>query len=195
MKKENIWWAEMLTIILMAVIIVAVDCYLYFEKVSIEVIITITATLIVAISTVINNGYKIRAANKKNFINTITIARKEYMTTLREAASEFCVIAKSKENTRLIELSYQLKMLMNPIKYPDSFDGEAVKLIEKIIQAEDKKNNIDKFERLIQLRLLLEWHRITEESKQGRLSDEENKELRKKYYTQYTNWIEPKDNE
>lgn len=195
MKKENIWWAEMLTIILMAVIIVAVDCYLYFEKVSIEVIITITATLIVAISTVINNGYKIRAANKKNFINTITIARKEYMTTLREAASEFCVIAKSKENTRLIELSYQLKMLMNPIKYPDSFDSEAVKLIEKIIQAEDKKNNIDKFERLIQLRLLLEWHRITEESKQGRLSDEENKELRKKYYTQYTNWIEPKDNE
>lgn len=195
MKKENIWWAEMLTIILMAVIIVAVDCYLYFEKVSIEVIITITATLIVAISTVINNGYKIRAANKKNFINTITIARKEYMTTLREAASEFCVIAKSKENTRLIELSYQLKMLMNPIKYPDSFDGEAVKLIEKIIQAEDKKNNIEKFERLIQLRLLLEWHRITEESKQGRLSDKEKKKLRKECYTQYTNWIKPKDNE
>ena len=72
------------------------------------------AILIVGVFTVITAANQIRASNKKTFINTITIARKEYIATLRKVVSEFCASAESKNNnnTRLIELSYHLKMVL-----------------------------------------------------------------------------------
>ena len=72
------------------------------------------AILIVGVFTVITAANQIRASNKKTFINTITIARKEYIATLRKVVSEFCASAESKDNnnTRLIELSYHLKMVL-----------------------------------------------------------------------------------
>ena len=72
------------------------------------------AIFIVGVFTVITAANQIRASNKKTFINTITIARKEYIATLRKVVSEFCASAESKNNnnTRLIELSYHLKMVL-----------------------------------------------------------------------------------
>ena len=72
------------------------------------------AIFIVGVFTVITAANQIRASNKKTFINTITIARKEYIATLRKVVSEFCASAESKDNnnTRLIELSYHLKMVL-----------------------------------------------------------------------------------
>ena len=72
------------------------------------------AILIVGVFTVITAANQIRASNKKTFINTITIARKEYIATLRKVVSEFCASAESKDNnnTRLIELSCHLKMVL-----------------------------------------------------------------------------------
>ena len=79
------------------------------------------AILIVGVFTVITAANQIRASNKKTFIYTITIARKEYIATLRKVVSEFCASAESKDNnnTRLIELSYHLKMFMNPNGKPN----------------------------------------------------------------------------
>ena len=79
------------------------------------------AILIVGVFTVITAANQIRASNKKTFINTITIARKEYIATFRKVVSEFCASAESKDNnnTRLIELSYHLKMFMNPNGKPN----------------------------------------------------------------------------
>ena len=55
---------------------------------------------IVAALTVIFSVWKISAtveqSNKNAFINTITIARKEYMITLRKAVTEFCIAAEEK---------------------------------------------------------------------------------------------------
>ena len=72
------------------------------------------AIFIVGVFTVITAANQICASNKKTFINTMTIARKEYITTLRKVVSEFCASAESKDNnnTRLIELSYHLKMVL-----------------------------------------------------------------------------------
>ena len=56
------------------------------------------AILIVGVFTVITAANQIRASNKKTFINTITIARKEYIATLRKVVSEFCASAESKDN-------------------------------------------------------------------------------------------------
>ena len=72
------------------------------------------AIFIVGVFTVITAANQIRASNKKTFINTITIARKEYIATLRKVVSEFCASAESKDNnnTRLIELSYHLRMVL-----------------------------------------------------------------------------------
>lgn len=56
------------------------------------------AILIVGVFTVITAANQIRASNKKTFINTITIARKEYIATLRKVVSEFCASGESKDN-------------------------------------------------------------------------------------------------
>ena len=43
----------------------------------------------------------IKQSSKNTFINTITIARKEYMTELRKAVEEFCVTAERNDNDKL----------------------------------------------------------------------------------------------
>ena len=181
------------------------------------------AIFIVGVFTVITAANQIRASNKKTFINTITIARKEYIATLRKVVSEFCASAESKDNnnTRLIELSYHLKMFMNPNGKPNDnsnnkpddttngktentdgyWDREAIKLIDEIIQtaqteqAEDKKRHISKFIRLMQLWFALEWHGMTEESKHGIMDDDDKKNLQKKYYLEYKTWVKQEYNE
>ena len=181
------------------------------------------AIFIVGVFTVITAANQIRASNKKTFINTITIARKEYIATLRKVVSEFCASAESKDNnnTRLIELSYHLKMFMNPNGKPNDnsnnkpddttngktentdgyWDREAIKLIDESIQAaqteqaEDKKRHISKFIRLMQLWFALEWHGMTEESKHGIMDDDDKKNLQKKYYLEYKTWVKQEYNE
>ncbi len=61
----------------------------------------------------------LRQSNKNTFINTITIARKEYLTELRKAVAEFCAIAitEKEDNSKLVKLSYQLKLYMNPASF------------------------------------------------------------------------------
>ncbi len=159
---------------------------------------------ILAAFTVIFSVWKISAtikqSNKNTFINTITIARKEYMITLRKAVTEFCLAAESKDNTKLIELSYQLKMLMFPARDTDEmWDREAIKMIDNIVKENDKtdnkENDIDMFVTLMQSWLALEWGGMREECKHGIMSDEQVKELQKEYYQQYKNFIEQKNNE
>lgn len=81
-------------------------------------LIGIVATFIASIINIVKTQ---KLSNKNTFINTITIARKEYIATLRKVVSEFCASAESKDNnnTRLIELSYHLKMFMNPNGKPN----------------------------------------------------------------------------
>ena len=159
---------------------------------------------ILAAFTVIFSVWKISAtikqSNKNTFINTITIARKEYMITLRKAVTEFCLAAESKDNTKLIELSYQLKMLMFPARDTDEmWDREAIKMIDNIVKennkTDNKENDIDMFVTLMQSWLALEWGGMREECKHGIMSDEQVKELQKEYYQQYKNFIEQKNNE
>lgn len=132
----------------------------------------------------------LKQLNKQTFINTITTARKEYLAEFRKIVAEFCITAvtENEEKTRLIELSYQLKMFMNPAKYPDKWDGEAVEIIDKIVQEKDKKD-IDKFVALMQSWLSIEWEGMTNESTQGTLSDVEKEDLQKKHYKQYQDRI------
>lgn len=179
-------------------------------------LIGIVATFIASIINIVKTQ---KLSNKNTFINTITIARKEYIATLRKVVSEFCASAESKNNnnTRLIELSYHLKMFMNPNdnsnNKPDDttngktentdgyWDREAIKLIDEIIQAaqteqaEDKKRHISKFIRLMQLWFALEWHGMTEESKHGIMDNDDKKNLQKKYYLEYKTWVKQEYNE
>lgn len=155
---------------------------------------------IVAALTVIFSVWKISAtvkqSNKNTFINTITIARKEYMITLRKTVTEFCIAAENKDNKKLKELSYQLKMLMFPARDTDEmWDREAIKMIDTIVEATNKKKYVDEFVTLMQSWLALEWSGMREECKHGIMSEEQVKELQKEYYQQYKNFIAQKNNE
>ncbi len=101
-----------------------------------EITVTLIGITLTFIVGVINIIVTLRQSNKNTFINTITIARKEYLSMLRKTVAEFCAIAvdENKDDVKLIDLSYQLKMFMNPADYPDCWDGEAIKLIDRIVQ-------------------------------------------------------------
>lgn len=151
------------------------------------------AILIVGVFTVITAANQIRASNKKTFINTITIARKEYSAELRKAATEFCVAAERKDNEKLKELSYELKLLMNPADNDNEhWDREAIKMIDRIAQAEDKKEDIDKFITLMQSWLAIEWHGMRKEAKKGIMSGKDVKEIKNKEYKTLKEWIAKK---
>ncbi|KGN72965.1 hypothetical protein HQ47_08885 [Porphyromonas macacae] len=64
-------------------------------------------------------------------------------------------------------------------------------MIDKIIQAENNKDDVYKFLSLMQSRLALEWRGMTDESKQGTINE---KKLREKYYSEFLEYTKQKDN-
>ena len=109
-EKENI----LIVIAILSLIGIGIEIFL-MEKLGLG---SVEATLIIGIVTAfastINISATIKQSSKNTFINTITIARKEYMAELRKAVEEFCVTAERNDNDKLKELSYKLKLLMNP---------------------------------------------------------------------------------
>lgn len=92
-------------------------------------VITLIGVILMFIIGLVNIIVTLKQSNKNTFINTITTARKEYLVALRKTVAEFCTMAitGNENKMKLIELSYQLKMFMNPARYPDCWDGEALK--------------------------------------------------------------------
>ncbi|AKU70488.1 hypothetical protein [Prevotella fusca] len=166
------------------------------EKVGIgQVGATLIIGIVAAFASTKNNSTTIKQSSKNTFINTITIARKEYMAELRKAVEEFCVTAERNDNEKLKELSYKLKLLMNPAdKDNEHWDRKAIEMIDKIVQAENKTEDIDRFITLMQSWLALEWYGMREEAKKGIMSKEDKKTLLDTEYSKYTEWMEEKDN-
>ncbi|WP_026215953.1 hypothetical protein [Porphyromonas macacae] len=98
------------------------------DKMKTEVI-TLIGVILTFIIGLVNIIVTLKQSNKNTFINTITIARKEYLIALCKTVAEFCTMAitGNENKTELIGLSYQLKMFMNPAGCPDCWDGEALK--------------------------------------------------------------------
>ena len=195
-KINNIRWKKIENILFVIAILSVIGLTIVIfsmEKLKLE------GTLIVGILTAFVSTMEISAtikqSSKNTFINTITIARKEYMAELRKAVEEFCVTAERNDNDKLKELSYKLKLLMNPAdKDNEHWDRKAIEMIDKIVQAENKTEDIDSFITLMQSWLALEWHGMREEAKKGIMSKEDKKTLLDTEYSKYTEWMEKKDN-
>ena len=198
-KINNIRWETIENILFVIAIIsligIGIEIFL-MEKLGLG---PVEVTLIIGIVTAFVSTMKISAtikqSSKNTFINTITIARKEYMAELRKAVEEFCVTAERNDNEKLKELSYKLKLLMNPAdKDNEHWDRKAIEMIDKIVQAENKTEDIDSFITLMQSWLALEWHGMREEAKKGIMSKEDKKTLLDTEYSKYTEWMDEKDN-
>ena len=190
-KKENI----INVIAILSLIGIGIEIFL-MEKLGLG---PVKATLIMGVITTfastINMSATIKQSSKNTFINTITIARKEYMAELRKAVEEFCVTAERNDNDKLKELSYKLKLLLNPADEDNEhWDRKAIEMIDKIVQVENKAEDIDRFITLMQSWLALEWHGMREEAKKGIMSKEDKKTLQDTEYSKYTKWMEEKDN-
>ena len=165
-KINNICWKKIENILFVIAIIsligIGIEIFLT-EKVGIgQVEATLIVGIIVAFVSTMEISATIKQSSKNTFINTITIARKEYMAELRKAVEEFCVTAE--------------------------------RMIDKIVQAENKTEDIDSFITLMQSWLALEWHGMREEAKKGIMSKEDKKTLLDTEYSKYTEWMEEKDN-
>ena len=198
-KINNIRWKKIENILFVIAILLllgmGIEIFL-IEKLGIgPVEVTLIIGILTAFVSTMNITTTIKQSSKNTFINTITIARKEYMVELRKAVEEFCVTAERNDNDKLKELSYKLKLLMNPAdKDNEHWDRKAIEMIDKIVQAENKAEEIDRFITLMQSWLALEWHGMIYEAKKGIMSKENKKTLQKTEYDNYIKWIEEKDN-
>ena len=198
-KINNIRWKKIENILFVIAILLllgmGIEIFL-IEKLGIgPVEVTLIIGILTAFVSTMNITTTIKQSSKNTFINTITIARKEYMAELRKAVEEFCVTAERNDNDKLKELSYKLKLLMNPAdKDNELWDRKAIEMIDKIVQAENKAEEIDRFITLMQSWLALEWHGMRYEAKKGIMSKEDKKTLLKTEYDNYIKWIEEKDN-
>ena len=198
-KINNIRWKKIENILFVIAILLllgmGIEIFL-IEKLGIgPVEVTLIIGILTAFVSTMNITTTIKQSSKNTFINTITIARKEYMAELRKTVEEFCVTAERNDNDKLKELSYKLKLLMNPAdKDNEHWDRKAIEMIDKIVQAENKAEEIDRFITLMQSWLALEWHGMIYEAKKGIMSKENKKTLQKTEYDNYIKWIEEKDN-
>lgn len=198
-KINNIRWKKIENILFVIAILLllgmGIEIFL-IEKLGIgPVEVTLIIGILTAFVSTMNITTTIKQSSKNTFINTITIARKEYMAELRKAVEEFCVTAERNDNDKLKELSYKLKLLMNPAdEGNEHWDRKAIEMIDKIVQAENKAEEIDRFITLMQSWLALEWHGMRYEAKKGIMSKEDKKTLQKTEYDNYIKWIEEKDN-
>lgn len=190
-KKENI----RIVIAILSLIGIGIEIFLMGKLGLGPVEATLIMGIITTFANTINMSATIKQSSKNTFINTITIARKEYMTELRKAVEEFCVTAERNDNDKLKELSYKLKLLMNPAdKDNELWDRKAIEMIDKIVQAENKAEDIDRFITLMQSWLAIEWYGMREEAKKGIMGKEDKKTLLDTEYSKYTKWMEEKDN-
>ena len=190
-KKENI----LIVIAILSLIGIGIEIFLMGQLGLGPVEATLIVGVITTFASTINISATIKQSSKNTFINTITIARKEYMAELRKAVEEFCVTAERNDNDKLKELSYKLKLLMNPAdEGNEHWDRKAIEMIDKIVQAENKTEDIDSFITLMQSWLALERHGMREEAKKGIMSKEDKKTLLDTEYSKYTEWMEKKDN-
>ena len=197
-KINNTRWEKIeniLFVIAISLLGIGIEIFLT-EKVGIgQVEATLIVGIVAAFVSTMEFSATIKQSSKNTFINTITIARKEYMAELRKAVEEFCVTAERNDNDKLKELSYKLKLLMNPAdKDNEHWDRKAIEMIDKIVQVENKTEDIDRFITLMQSWLAIEWYGMREEAKKGIMSTEDKKTLLDTEYSKYTKWIEEKDN-
>ena len=190
-EKENI----INVIAILSLIGIGIEIFLMGQLGLGPVEVTLIIGILTAFVSTMNITTTIKQSSKNTFINTITIARKEYMAELRKTVEEFCVTAERNDNDKLKELSYKLKLLMNPAdEGNEHWDRKAIEMIDKIVQAENKAEEIDRFITLMQSWLALEWHGMRYEAKKGIMSKEDKKTLLKTEYDNYIKWIEEKDN-
>lgn len=198
-KINDIRWKTIENILFVIAIIsligIGIEIFL-MEKLGLgQVEATLIVGIVAAFVSTMEISATIKQSSKNTFINTITIARKEYMAELRKAVEEFCVTAERNDNEKLKELSYKLKLLMNPAdKDNEHWDRKAIEMIDKIVQAENKTEDIDRFITLMQSWFALEWYGMREEAEKGIMSKEDKKTLLDTEYSKYTEWMEEKDN-
>jgi hypothetical protein len=159
--------------------------------------VTLVGILLTFIIGVVNVIVTIKSSNKSTFINTVTNARKEYIQNLRDLVAKFAHIATKEgiDKNQLNELSYQIKLMMNPLATNTEggyWDRCAIKMIDNIIAntTEDKETKVCEFVALMQSWLAMEWHGMMNEGKKGILRKENKDELRKKHWKEYKQYLQ-----
>jgi hypothetical protein len=137
---------------------------------------------------IINVIFTVRMFQKKTFLKAVTAHRMKYLEKLRALMAKFCYLATTKpKKSRLKELGYQMKLMMNPAGDKE-LDRKAVKLIDSVINRTNQKKRqraVNTLEKLMQSWFVLEWNGIKKEAQKGVLTDIEIKELRNKILREY----------
>jgi hypothetical protein len=165
--------------------------------------VTLIASVITGLFGLIGGGgiVAIWKSRRESFINTVTIARKEYIEQTRKSAADFIAAAIAvsknrkdiKHRMKMRETGAGIKLRLNPMRYAGLWDGELNKLICCIENSQSKKK-IREFIALMQSLLALEWKGMMDEGTRGVLSEDEKLRLRYNFWRQYLDYKEKTKN-
>jgi hypothetical protein len=148
-------------------------------------------TVLIVISSYIALIITTLHGRKDKFIETITVARRDYVKELRDAITDFCALAlEGGKMHELRKLSIKINLLMNPARFIDTWDGRAVKLINDILEQQDIKNNVKHLLALMQSWFAVEWDGFMNEGTKGMLTKREKNKLRRKRWKEYERYKE-----
>jgi len=137
--------------------------------------------------------------SRKQFADTITKERLNFIKEWRECTTYFCLKLKGANKSVPDEKTldyyyYKLLLMCNPTK-PDAYmDKEVVEMLTHLyknkINLEEKE--IENFIALMQANISLEWIGTSSESRKGTLSDNEKESIRLKCYKDYKEYVKSK---
>ena len=136
---------------------------------------------------------------KMRFTNSVILSRKDYLKDFSEESAKFCIatekIIKRRTpedvNTQL-EAAYKLKLMLNPFDYPDWWDGEIIRMINKLITHPNSRE-LQQLTLLLQASCIVEWKGITKEGISGIQGNKSKDRLRKETYNKYVSYCKNKD--
>lgn len=134
---------------------------------------------------------------RKQFTDTITKERLNFIKEWRECAARFCTLLSpeinknaDKENS-LEYYFYKLLLLCDSTKSSSYMDIDVVNQVTHLYAERNhvNKDDIYRFLALMQANISLEWKGATKESSKGLLSEEEKDRIRQECYCSYQNWV------
>ena len=154
-------------------------------------------TILVAI---ISAGATMWWNKRKQFSDSITSERINYLQQLRENAVGFCELLTKGDTDKpsLEHYYYTLLFLHDPTKPSDHWDKNVVRLIKylydnrKNANKKDFQDKLNEFVVCMQAALALEWHGMCDECIKGVLSKQEKEELRQEFFRNYKNYYKNK---
>ncbi len=119
---------------------------------------------------------------RKTFADTVTKVRNDYIKELRQTAAEICATSSCNKQEEVKDDTdyYKLLFMLNPNKSDAAWEADIIRRLKELRMAGagDREEKLERFVRVMQADLALEWHGMMAEANKGNLNEDEKQKMR-----------------